>query len=115
SSGVAQIVSAFPDLLPFRVLMALSVILIMTIVNMRGLKESGRIFAVPTYFFLGTMLLMIGVGLMRYLTGTLEELIPTEMQIESFRELQEHHGGLTTLGLFLVLRAFSSGCTALTG
>ncbi len=115
SSGVAQIVSAFPDLLPFRVLMALSVILIMTIVNMRGLKESGRIFAVPTYFFLGTMLLMIGVGLIRYLTGTLDELVPTEMQIESFRELQGHHGGLTSLGLFLVLRAFSSGCTALTG
>ncbi len=115
SSGVAQIISAFPDLLPFRVLMALTVILIMTIVNLRGLKESGRIFAVPTYFFLGTMMFMIGVGLIRYLTGTLEELVPTEMQLESFHEMQEHHGGITSLGLFLVLRAFSSGCTALTG
>jgi amino acid transporter len=115
SSGVAQIISAFPGLLPFRVLMALLVILFMTIVNLRGVKESGRIFAVPTYFFLGTMFLMIGVGIFRYFTGTLPELIPTEAQLESFHELQEHHGGLTTLGLFLVLRAFSSGCTALTG
>jgi amino acid transporter len=115
SSGVAQITSAFPDLIPYRVLMALTVILIMTIVNMRGVKESGRIFAVPTYFFLGTMFLMIGVGLYRHFTGTLIELIPTEVQLESFHELQAEHGGLTSLGLFLVLRAFSSGCTALTG
>jgi amino acid transporter len=115
SSGVAQIVSAFPGLLPHRVGIALVVILLVTLVNLRGVKESGRIFAVPTYFFLVTMFIMIAVGFYKYFTGTLSVLTPTELQLESFHELQAHHGGLQTLGLFLVLRAFSSGCTALTG
>lgn len=115
SSGVAQIISAFPGLLPYRVAMAIGVIVIMSVLNLRGLKESGRIFAIPTYIFLGTMVVMIGVGIIRYFTGTLGVIIPTETQLEAFRELQQHHGGLQTLGLFLVLRAFSSGCTALTG
>jgi amino acid transporter len=115
SAGVAQIVSAFPGLIPFRVAIAVTVIALITIVNLRGVKESGRIFAVPTYFFLFTMFTMIGLGLYRYFTGTLEMLTFDEAQLESFYELQAHHGGLQTLGLFLVLRAFSSGCTALTG
>ncbi|MBC8170528.1 MAG: APC family permease, partial [Anaerolineae bacterium] len=115
SSGVAQIVSAFPGLLPYRVAMAIAVIMLMTVVNLRGVKESGRIFAVPTYFFLVTMFIMLGIGIFRHLTGTLGVLVPTPAQLESFHDLQLHHGGLQTLGLFLVLRAFSSGCTALTG
>lgn len=111
SSGVAQIVSAFPDLLPYRVPIAVFVIGIMTLVNLRGVKESGRIFAVPTYFFVGTMFLTLGVGLARHLFGGGLPLIP---DISPDIELV-HHGVTESLGLFLVLRAFSSGCTALTG
>jgi amino acid transporter len=106
SSGVAQIASAFPSLLPFRVEMALLVILIMTLVNLRGVKESGTIFAIPTYFFLGSMLLTLSVGLYRYATGTLGVVTGVET-LET--------GTVQALSLFLILRAFSSGSAALTG
>lgn len=108
SSGVAQIVSfpALRGLQPYRVDIAIAVIIFMTIVNLRGVKESGRIFAVPTYFFLGMMFLTLGTGFIRYLSGTL----PTVEEVEVI----QHHVS-EPLALFLVLRAFSSGCTALTG
>jgi amino acid transporter len=110
SSGVAQIVSAFPGLFHYRVHLAVGVIVFMTIVNLRGVKESGRLFAVPTYFFLGTMFLTLGVGLFRELTGTL----PT-IDMITLDEIEPVHHIAQPLGLFLILRAFSSGCTALTG
>ena len=106
SAGVAQITSAFPGLLPIKVEIAVAVIAIMTLLNLRGVKESGRVFAVPTYFFLGMMLLTLGVGFVRFLSGTL----PTVTNVEAI-----HHNMLEPLTLLLVLRAFSSGCTALTG
>lgn len=106
SSGVQQITSGFQGLLPFRVEIAVGIILLMTLVNLRGVKESGRIFAVPTYFFLSVMFLTLGVGLFRFATGTLGV-------VEGVEAL--HHSVLEPLTLFLVLRAFSSGCTALTG
>ncbi len=106
SSGVAQITSAFPDLLPYKVDIAVAVIILMTIVNLRGVKESGRIFAVPTYFFLGMMFLTLIVGAVQYFTGNLGMVTDVEAI---------HHNVLEPLGLFLILRAFSSGCTALTG
>lgn len=105
SAGVAQITSAFPTLLPLRVEIALLAILLMTIVNLRGVKESGTIFAIPTYFFLFSIFLTLGVGFYRYATGTLGVVTGVET-IESV---------LQPLTLFLLLRAFSSGCTALTG
>lgn len=106
SSGVAQIASAFPWLNPFRVEVALLVIFIMTVVNLRGVKESGSVFAVPTYFFLGAMLLTLGVGFYRYFNGTLGMVTNVEM-------LQENV--IQPITLFLILRAFSSGSAALTG
>lgn len=106
SSGVAQIASAFPALLPFRVEMALLVILVMTVVNLRGVKESGTIFAIPTYFFLTAMLITLVVGMYRYFTGTLGVVAGVEM-VET--------GAVQALTLFLILRAFSSGSAALTG
>jgi amino acid transporter len=105
SSGVAQITSGFPSLFPYRVEIAVSVIVVMTLVNLRGVKESGRIFAIPTYFFLVTMFLTLGVGLVRYATGEL----PTVVDVEVMRNSTH------ALTLFLILRAFSSGCAALTG
>ncbi len=106
SSGVAQITSAFPDLLPYRVEIAVGVIGFMTIVNLRGVRESGRIFAVPTYFFIFAMFLTLIVGGIETLTGTLGTVGEVEDIVET---------GVESLTLFLILRAFSSGCTALTG
>ncbi len=105
SAGVAQITSGFPELRPYRVEMAVAVIVVMTLVNLRGVKESGRIFAVPTYFFLGMMVLTLGAGAARWAAGTLPAVEGVEVV----------HSATESLTLFLVLRAFSSGCTALTG
>lgn len=110
SSGVAQITSfpAFRSLQPYRVEIAVAVIIIMTVVNLRGVKESGRVFAVPTYFFLGMMFLTLIVGAVQYFSGSLGI-------VQGVEELHHSASELQALGLFLVLRAFSSGCTALTG
>ncbi len=105
SSGVAQITSAFPALYPYRVEIAVGLILFMTLVNLRGVKESSSAFAVPTYFFLGMALLLLAVGAFRWATGTLGQVTGVEMVANS----------VSPLTLFLILRAFSSGCTALTG
>ncbi len=109
SAGVAQITSAFPELVQYRVYIAVAVIALVTVVNLRGVKESGRIFAVPTYFFLGTMFLTLGVGFVRYFGGSLSVVTGVEPVHHSVESIA---GGAF---IFLVLRAFSSGCTALTG
>ena len=105
SSGVAQIISAFPELAPFRVVLAVAIIAFVTLINLRGVRESGAVFAVPTYFFLVMMAITLGVGFFRWATGTLGVVTGVEM-------LQETAAPIT---LFLILRAFSSGSTALTG
>src|SRR5512133_453505 len=66
SSGVAQIVSALPALYPYRVEISLALILLVMVVNLRGVRESGMAFAIPAYIFLATMLLTVGVGMFRY-------------------------------------------------
>lgn len=107
SSGAAQIVSAFPSLLPYRVLLAIGLVLFIMLANLRGVKESGTFFAIPTYFFLATTFLMVGVGFFRYLTGSLGVVVdPPEIHLV---------GAVQPVTLFLILRAFSSGTTALTG
>ena len=106
SSGVAQLVSGFPELLPYRVIIAVIVVGIMMIVNLRGVKESGTAFAIPTYFFLGVTLLTIGMGFYRYFSGTLSQVTGV-----TTAELEAIQG----VSMFLILHAFSSGCTALTG
>jgi amino acid transporter len=105
SAGVAQVTSAVPSLLHYRVPMALGIILLMMLINLRGVKESGTIFAIPTYFFLGMMFLTLIVGAIRYFNGTL----PVVTGVEAVESVA------APLTLFLILRAFSSGCTALTG
>ncbi len=105
SSGVAQITSAFPELYDWRVPIALALVGFMTLINLRGVKESGTAFAIPTYFFVVMTIFTIGVGFFRYFTGTLGTVAIAEAA----------HSATETLGLFLILRAFSSGCTALTG
>ncbi len=70
SSGVAQIVSAFPDLMRFKVEIGVALVVLIMMINLRGVKESGYAFAVPTYFFLVSMFITIAYGLFRYVTGT---------------------------------------------
>jgi amino acid transporter len=105
SNGTAQIASAIPWLQSYRVEFAVGVIIIMTIMNLRGVKESGRVFAIPTYFFLAAAFLTLIVGGIKYATG---QLTPAE-------GVEAIHRTLEPLTWFLILRAFSSGCTALTG
>jgi amino acid transporter len=105
SSGVAQITSAFPALYEWRIVIALAFIGFMTIMNLRGVKESGAAFAIPTYFFLAVTLLTLGVGFYQYATGSLGAVTGVEPALETAE----------ALSLFLILRAFSSGCAALTG
>jgi amino acid transporter len=105
SSGVAQIISAFPSIYVFRVEIAIALIVMMAVINLRGVKESSTLLAVPTYFFIFSALLMLGVGLFQWATGTLNVVTG----VESLHHTAE------AMTLFLILRAFSSGCTALTG
>jgi amino acid transporter len=106
SSGVAQVTSAWPFLFGHRVAIAITLVVIIMVVNLRGVKESGSIFAVPTYFFIVMMVLTVGIGLLRHLTGSLGN-VPDPPHLES--------EGLGAVSLFLLLHAFSSGTTALTG
>jgi amino acid transporter len=106
ASGVAQLTSAIAPLRPYQIELCIAMIVVMTVANLRGVKESGRVFAGPTYFFIAMSLLMLAVGGARALTGTLPV-------VEGVRMIA--HDTLQPLSLFLVLRAFSSGCTALTG
>jgi amino acid transporter len=105
SAGVAQVTSAFPVLAEYRVPIALGLIFLMSLVNLRGVRESGFIFAIPTYFFLVMMFLTLIVGAIRTLSGAL----PVVSGVEPVEAVA------APLTLFLILRAFSSGCTALTG
>ncbi|NMB58100.1 MAG: APC family permease [Chloroflexi bacterium] len=108
SSGVAQIVSAFPRLFPYRVEIAVGMVLFIMLVNLRGVKESGMAFAIPTYFFVATMFITVGVGFFRYFTGTLGSVInPPELETAGMVA--------TAVTPFLLLHAFSSGTAALTG
>lgn len=103
AAGVAAITSAFPPLFPWRVTLGVLTVVGITVANLRGVRESGRLFAVPTYWFIGSLGLLILVGFFRVLTGTARPL-PAE-------EIRATHA----VSLFLIMRAFSSGCAALTG
>ena len=105
AAGVAALTSAFPNWHLNRVEMALGFVFVLTLGNLRGIRESGRIFALPTYFFVVSLLALIATGAWRALSGTIEPV--------------EAVAPLTPVGqpvtLFLLLRAFSNGCTAMTG
>ncbi len=106
SAGVANVISVVPALLPYRVPLTVGVILFMTFINLRGVKESARLFSIPTYFFLFTIGLTLIIGFIKLVTGSLG----TVVEVEAIQ-----HNTLEPIGVLLLLRAFSSGCTALTG
>jgi len=112
SSGVDNIISAVPSLDQHRLGMALGFVALLAAVNLRGIREAGMAFAVPTYLFTGGVLIMIGTGLFRTIVGD----APVSESAKYGVDPAHGYGSLGVLALcFLVLRAFSSGCTALTG
>jgi amino acid transporter len=109
TSGVVAVTSAIPALSPHAVIIAVGLILVLTVANLRGTRESGRVFAVPTYAFVGLTVLMFAWAGVEAVTGGLPEASTASDPLPDV-------GGLTSLALLLlVVRAFASGCTALTG
>lgn len=106
ASAIAQTYSVIPSLYDVRVEIAVVAIALITIANLRGLRESGNIFAVPTYLFIGLALLMVGLGAFRMATGG-----AVDIQQPDAVPLGTTEG----IGLFLLLKAFASGSVALTG
>ncbi len=107
SSGVAQIISAYPNLFAYRIPIAVGAVFFIMIINMRGVKESGTAFAIPTYFFILMMIATVGLGMFRFLTGSLGQVVdPPKLS------LLHTVGALTP---FILLHAFANGTTALTG
>jgi len=109
AAGVSAIVSAIPALDTYRVPLALLFVALLTVTNLRGLRESGAIFSVPTYVFLITIFAVLIIGGYRYLTGTIIPVAPDEELARLSAE------GAGAVGLVLLVRAFAAGCTALTG
>ena len=106
ASGVAQITSLVPAWLPYQVWMAVGAVILIVLGNLRGIRESGSIFAVPTYLFVAMMYVLIGFGLYRLFLGggmTYEPPPPVRQPIGE------------ALGVFVLMRAFAQGCTAMTG
>ncbi len=107
ASGVAQITSAFPALYEYRIVLSVAFIMFVMLMNLRGVKESGTAFAVPTYFFITLMFIAVGTGFFRLLVNN-----SLGMVIDP-PELLAH--GVSAITPFLILHAFASGTTALTG
>ncbi|WP_457255861.1 APC family permease [Pedococcus sp. P5_B7] len=109
AAGVANIVSAVPELAPHALTLSVGLVALLAVINLRGIKESGAAFAIPTYGFVACVLVMLALGLYRTATGAapVAESAPLGIRAES------HVSGLLVLAL--ALRAFASGCTALTG
>jgi amino acid transporter len=107
AAGVAAVTSAFPQWHHHTIALSLFFLVGIAIGNLRGIRESGRIFAVPTYFFIASMGSLLLVGVYKAFTG---QIVPIEAA--AGQVLSQETGSLT---VFLVLRAFANGCTALTG
>lgn len=107
SAGVGALVSAFPTLEPHRLALCLVILLILTLVNVRGVKDTGATFLLPTYLFLGTLLLVLVVGAIRTIAagGHPAAIVPPPHLPAAF----------SALSLWLMLKVFASGCTAMTG
>lgn len=107
SSGVAQIVSAYPAFFEYRVWIAVTAVMLVMLINLRGVKESGAAFSVPTYFFIVVMVFTVGYGLFRFFTGSLGTVIdPPHFEAQHV---------ISVITPFILLHAFANGTTALTG
>ena len=105
AAGVAAITSAAPGLIPWRVAMALGFVVLLTVANLRGVREASRLFAAPTYLFILMVGIMLVLGFVQCLDGVCPTAVSSGVEIEA----------VEVVTLFLILRAFASGSTALTG
>jgi len=103
SAGIAALTSAFPVLFPYRVVLCVGAIALITVANLRGLRESGKVFAIPAYLFIGAFFAMIAGGLVQYLRHGAPPMPVVAAPATD------------VLSAFLILRAFASGAVALTG
>lgn len=107
SSSTAALASAFPSLQDYKVLVSIACVALITLINLRGVKEASKVFGLPTYIFIFSMLILIICGMFRLFTGSLApieytaQVIPTET--------------LQGIGMLVLLKAFSSGCSAMSG
>lgn len=106
AAGVAAITSAAPNLIPWRVSMSIGFVVLLTVANLRGVREASRLFAAPTYLFIVTVGIMLAVGFVKCLDGVCPKAVSSGIELG---------GEFGVVGLFLILRAFASGSTALTG
>ena len=107
AAGVLALTSIVPELFPDRVAIGLAIVVVIALVNLRGLRESGLVFSIPTYVYLVSIFLVLGIGLARFATGTMPTYAPPQAWLSA--------DALQPLGLLLILRAFASGSVALTG
>ena len=110
AAGVRAITSAIPELQPYSIILAIGAILFIAWINLRGMRESGSVFAIPTYAFVGGVLLVIAIGMVRYLGLFGAPRLPVENVV-----VPPLHPVEGVAFLWLLLRAFAGGCTALTG
>jgi amino acid transporter len=112
AAGVAALTSAFPGLRHRTVGLCLLLVLLVTVANLRGARESGRMLAAPTYVYLGSLALLLGIGLIRSFSHSLDRLPEDRAALDEITRNGQLAGGVTLVAL---LRAFSSGAVALTG
>jgi amino acid transporter len=108
SAGMSALASYFQELHPWKPHLAIALVIFMALINLRGIRESGAIFALPAIVFIGSILLMVGTALFHYINGTVNVITSADL-------LGEPVAAVGTLGLFTLIWAFSSGCSALTG
>ena len=107
AAASAAITSAFPSLYAHRVAISLLLIFLLAVGNLRGIRESSRIFSLPTYAFILSIVVLVVAGIIKYLTGGMPVLPPAEAIPAT--------PGIQAVTMFLIIRAFASGCSALTG
>jgi amino acid transporter len=107
AAGVAALTSVFPELFDYRVLLGVGFVAMLWLGNLRGIRESATLFAVPTYVYLAAIYALLAFGIFRVVSGTLPEYTPPPSWVEGH--------GAEALSLFLILRAFAAGSVALTG
>ncbi len=119
SAGVAALTSLVPGLVPYHLPLALGVVALIAYVNLRGVKESGKVFMIPTYLFMGAMAIMIALGLTKVFGGGMAHIVPQQgAELLDAGKHGERGLGNTVLygaGLWVVLKAFASAGTAVTG
>lgn len=108
ASGVDNIISALPGLNPWRIELAVGFVVLIVVVNLRGVREASKAFAVPTYVFIGSVALMVVTGLVRWMLGDAPVAASAAFAVQA-EDLSQ------AAVILLILRAFSSGCSALTG